>query len=76
MVEKKLFLDEDHNIVSEEKAIWLVVHIYDDDGNLKKEQWIDLKKEVEKQHEGTHKPAYSRTEEDEEEDGKTCKKCS
>jgi len=43
MTEKRLFLDKNHNKVSEEKAEWLVVHTYDEKGKLVKERWVDLK---------------------------------
>lgn len=41
---KILYLDEKRNIVPREKAKYEVIHIYDDNGDLEKEAWINLKK--------------------------------
>jgi len=37
-----VYLNEKNNIVSMDKAKWKVIHIYDKDGKLEKETWIDL----------------------------------
>lgn len=39
MKEKITFLDEKHNIVSEEKAYWVVIARYDDNEKLIEEIW-------------------------------------
>lgn len=38
-----MFLDEEHNETEEAKAKWLVIHTYDNKGDLSKEVWVDLK---------------------------------
>ena len=43
-----LYLDDKHNIVSENKATWKVIHEYDSKGELEKEVWVDLKLAEEK----------------------------
>jgi len=43
-VASTIFLDENHNFVPKEKALWKVTHEYDEDGKLTKEVWVDLKK--------------------------------
>jgi len=70
MSKKIVFLDKKRDIVPEEEATWKVVHEYNEKGELIDEIWILLKKDAEKQLTGTegHKPAYSRTEEDEEDE--------
>jgi len=45
---KTVHLDDDHNIVSEEKARWRVEHTYNQKGELVEEVWIDLKVEKKK----------------------------
>ena len=44
-MDKELYLDSNHNIVSEKKAVWKVIHKYGKKGNLLNETWIDLKHE-------------------------------
>jgi len=44
MTKKELYLDKDHNIVSEEQAKWKVIHEYDKDGRLIDEIWILIEK--------------------------------
>jgi len=43
MKEKGIYLDDEHNIVPKEKAKWLVVHIYNKEGKLVEEKWVNLK---------------------------------
>lgn len=43
-MKKKLFLDEQRNVVPKEKARFCVTHEYDANGKLKAEHWVDLKK--------------------------------
>ena len=38
-----VYLDEDGNKTSEENAKWKIIHEYDEEGNLQKEAWINLK---------------------------------
>lgn len=42
---KKYYLDKNKNKVLEGKAYWLVIKDVDEEGNIKKEAWINLKEE-------------------------------
>jgi len=41
---KIVYLDENHDFVSEDKATWKVIHKYDEAGELVEEVWVDLRK--------------------------------
>jgi hypothetical protein len=41
MTVQKVYLDKNRNIVKPDKAIWLVVHTYNDKGELEKEEWFN-----------------------------------
>lgn len=43
MPEKRVYLDDDHNLVDPKNAVWLVIHKYDDKGELVEEAWVDLR---------------------------------
>jgi hypothetical protein len=40
MTEKLLFLDENKNVVAEDKATWVVIHTYNNAGKLTNESWV------------------------------------
>ena len=42
MNEEKLYLNDEHDVVSKDQATWLVIHKLDDE-KLVEEIWVDLK---------------------------------
>jgi len=44
MKTKILYLDAEHNKATKEQAKWKVIHELDENGELEKEVWVDLKK--------------------------------